>query len=61
MSKPLTAQDDKKIRIALIDLKHIEQNRTLLKGHFSLVAKRHGIKVLELRKAYGEKKMETEE
>ncbi len=49
-----TAQDDKTIRIALIDLKHIEQNRTLLKGHFSLVAKRHGIKVLELRKAYNE-------
>lgn len=46
--------DSERVRIALIDLKHIEQNRELLKGHFSLVAKRHGIKVSELKKAYNE-------
>lgn len=43
-----------RIKIALIDLKQIERDRTLLKGHFSLVAKRHGVKVKDLQKAYME-------
>lgn len=43
---------EQKLRIALLDLKNIEANRTLLKGHFSLVAKRHGVKVKELQKTY---------
>lgn len=36
------------------DLMEKVLNRELLKGHFSLVAKRHGIKVSELKKAYNE-------
>ena len=44
--------DKEKLRIALIDLRNIESSRTLLNGHFSLVAKRHGVKVTDLKKAY---------
>lgn len=38
------------LNCALIDIKNIMANRTLLKGHFSLVAKRHNIKVKDLLK-----------
>ena len=46
----MTTQE--RIRCALIDLHSIESNRPLLKGHFSLVAKRHAIKVSELKGAF---------
>jgi hypothetical protein len=44
--------NEQRVRIALIDLKRIERERQLLKGHFSLVAKRHAVKVRDLQKAY---------
>lgn len=37
---------------ALRQIKCIESERTLLKGHFSKVAKEYHIKVIDLRKAY---------
>jgi hypothetical protein len=49
--------ETQKIAIALNDICNLEQERTLLKGHFALVAKRHGVKVKELKKAYLIKKL----
>lgn len=43
---------EERIRCALIDLRNIESNRQLLKGHFSLVAKRHGVKSTDLKDEY---------
>lgn len=43
---------EQRVRLALIDLKRVESERQLLKGHFSLVAKRHAVKVKDLQKAY---------
>lgn len=41
---------------ALRALKRLESERTLLKGHFSLIAKRYHVTVTELKKAYMEGK-----
>ncbi len=41
---------------ALRALKRLESERTLLKGHFSLIAKRYHVTVKELKKAYKESK-----
>jgi len=43
---------EQRIRIALTDLCNIANSRQLLKGHFGLVAKRHAVKVSELKEAY---------
>ena len=40
------------LEFALDDIKEIEKTKTLLNGHFSLVAKRHKVKVKELKNAY---------
>jgi len=45
---------EQRLRIAMLDLNRLASERTLLKGHFGLVAKRHGIKAGELIKAYKE-------
>ncbi len=37
-------------------VKRLESERTLLKGHFSLIAKRYHVTVKELKKAYKESK-----
>ena len=37
---------------ALRQIKRIEQERTLLKGHFSKVAKQYHVKVTDLKNAY---------
>jgi hypothetical protein len=37
---------------ALRQIKRIEQGRTLLKGHFSKVAKEYHVKVADLKNAY---------
>lgn len=43
---------DERVRFALIDLKRLASERTLLKGHFALVAKRHNVTVKELKAAF---------
>lgn len=43
---------EQRLQFALIDLKRLASERQLLRGHFSLVAKRHAVKVKDLQKAY---------
>ena len=50
----MSLTDTERLNIALKDLLNLERERTLLKGHFSLVAKRHKIKVTPLINAYKE-------
>ena len=45
---------EQRLRIAMLDINRLASERTLLKGHFGLVAKRHGVKAGELIKAYKE-------
>ena len=44
--------DDTHLTQAVRQIKRIESERTLLKGHFSKVAKDYHVKVTDLKKAY---------
>jgi len=44
--------DADRLKWALIDLKSIEKNKTLLNGHFTMLAKKHVVKVKELKSLY---------
>lgn len=51
--KPLTQViEDVHLKQALRQIKRIESERTLLKGHFSKVAKDYHVKVTDLKNAY---------
>lgn len=51
--KPLTQViEEVHLKQALRKIKQIELERTLLKGHFSKVAKEYHIKVTDLKNAY---------
>lgn len=42
------------LKQALQQIKRIESERTLLKGHFSKIAKQYGVSVTELKKEWGQ-------